>query len=292
MRNHLWTRKSWVLIAANITVRSRWRPSGTLVVLGPVSGSLSWATHAALSLALAQPALMAASPGGRTRAAVSVSVAFHGWRVHADTVWACLPPSATLSVPVPHHCSSTPESPNPQLLLPTSSPHRPPPPPFPDLSPSSLPPVRPPYNSARHRCRPRPPAVVVSLESASSFHPNATSAALQNRLALIPKHTKSVAAADNPPTRPPYHDSASTLTTSQQSIPSRLISLSLPSLITLPIRTATATLEDFAFHRHHHIVEEQRSTCPVVCVTVPRAFHNTSLATFRLHHRLCHTRVC
>lgn len=122
----------------------------------------------------------------------------------------------------------------------------------PDLSPSSLPPVRPPYNSARHRCRPRPPAVVVSLESASSFHPNATSAALQNRLALIPKHTKSVAAADNPPTRPPYHDSASTLTTSQQSITSRLISLSLPSLITLPIRTATATLEDFAFHRHPH----------------------------------------
>lgn len=34
VRNYLWTRKSWVLIAANITVRSRWRPSGTLVVLG------------------------------------------------------------------------------------------------------------------------------------------------------------------------------------------------------------------------------------------------------------------
>jgi hypothetical protein len=53
-----------VLIEANLTVRSPWLPSGTLVVLRPVSGSPSWATHAALSLALAQPALMTASPGG------------------------------------------------------------------------------------------------------------------------------------------------------------------------------------------------------------------------------------
>lgn len=177
-----------MLIAGNITVRSRWRLSGTLAVLGPVSGTLSWATHAALSLALAQPALVTASPGGRTRAAVSVSVAFHGWRVLCNGR-ACRPLS-----PRPPIIAHQPPNPRirssffPLRVLPT---HRPPPPPFPDLSPSSLPPVRPPYNSARHRCRPRPPAVVVSLESASSsFHPNATSWVLQNRLALIPNHTR------------------------------------------------------------------------------------------------------
>lgn len=177
-----------MLIAANITVRSRWRPSGTLVVLGPVSGSLSWATHAALSLALAQPALVTASPGGRTRAAVSVSVAFHGWRVlcngRACRPLSPVPPSLLINPRIPESAapSSHFESCPPTVLLHRLSP---------DLSPSSLPPVRPPYNSARHRCRPRPPAVVVSLESASSsFHPNATSSVLQNRLALIPNHTR------------------------------------------------------------------------------------------------------
>lgn len=130
-----------------------------------------------------------------------------------------VPPSLLINPRIPESAapSSHFESCPPTVLL-----HR--------LSPTS---PHPPYHRSARR-------IILLAIAVALGHPQSSSlSSLHHRLFIRTRHLgaaesigldtephTSVAAADNLPTRPPYHDSASTLTTSRQSIPSRLISLS------------------------------------------------------------------